>query len=323
MKLFHETTISLVPAASIFVNNLPKTICILSDIHYTRWLKDWKFDAILHKMRAKKPDYIFIPGDLVDNNEEISTPAHEKRLLDFLKALGKIAPTLISPGNHDAYRSPRKNGGIAKNPEFIAKVNQLPHVSYLSDQCYEDDHIFIFGYNQKPDYYDAGHQGAHFAHPIDEDADLMVKDLQKIKTVQLFCATRKAVSRDPFHDLPQDKLKFALVHSPVHLGDPRIRHFFAGFDYLISGHMHNGVVLPGLFELWRSDRGIIAPGKRLFPKNARLSKKTLADKKIISGAITNFSKSSARWLNAFYPVYFTTLNFDGKTAPKIRRKYRR
>ena len=331
MKLFHETIIKLnfPEGVSVPADTEPSLkICIISDIHYARWMKTKKLSAILNKMRAKNPAYIFIPGDLVDNNEEIAAPTDEKRLLNFLGKLGKIAPVLIAPGNHDAYRSPRKDEGILENPEFITKVNALDDVFYLSDAVYEDEEIYVFGYNQKPRYYDSGKKSARFIRPIDENPNLMLADLDSFKTTRIFEKSHTGVvettaARAPFINLPKDKLKFALVHSPARLDHPRIRKIFAEFDYLVSGHMHFGVIPPLIFEIWRGERGLIAPGKKFFPKNARVSKKTLARKEIISGAVTNFSKSAARGLNALYPIYFTTLIFSKTPKTKIRRKYRR
>lgn len=310
MKLFHETTIDLPFPEEVVSPDLPGLrICVISDLHYARWMKDEKLSSIAKKMKEVSPDYIFIPGDLVDNNEEIAEPSSEKRLLDFLASLGCIAPTLISPGNHDAYKSPKKDEGVLENPGFVAKVNRLPGVFYLSDAAYEDDRIYVFGYNQKPRYYDSGIKNARFIRPIDENVDLMLADLKSLP--------------NPLVNLPPNKLKFALIHSPVRLDHPEVRKLFAEFDYFVSGHMHDGVIPPLIFELWRGERGIIAPGKRLFPKNARVTKKTLSQKKIIAGAATDFSKQKARGLNVLFPIYFTTLNFSPSSKIRIRHRYRR
>lgn len=331
MKLFHETIIHLplkataslgtsaispkTPAVSSASSDTPANstssvnlkICILSDLHFARWMKPQKLSAIIQKMQKTRPDYIFIPGDLVDNNEEIKALSDEKRLLNFLASLGRIAPAIITPGNHDAYRSPKKHEGIAENPDFLKKVNQLDQVFYLNDTTFEDDRLYVFGYNLKPRYYDSGVKHARFIRPIDESVELLLEDLKK----------------QPLKNLPKNKLKFILIHSPVRLDDPHVRAELAEFDYSVSGHMHFGVIPPLIFEIWRGERGIIAPGKKFFPKNARVSKKTLKNKKIISGAVTNFSKSSTRGLNAFYPIYFTTLIFTDSPKVQIRRKYRR
>ncbi len=326
MKLFHETTIDLPFPEEVVSPDLPGLrICVISDLHYARWMKDEKLSSIAKKMKEVSPDYIFIPGDLVDNNEEIAEPSSEKRLLDFLADLGHLAPTLISPGNHDAYKSPKKDEGILENPGVVAKVNQLSGVFYLSDAAYEDDQIYVFGYNQKPRYYDSGIKNARFTRPIDENVDLMLADLKSLPKIKVLHPeqTHLEPERNPLVNLPRNKLKFALVHSPVRLDHPEVRKLFAEFDYFVSGHMHDGVIPPLIFELWRGERGFIAPGKRFFPKNARVTKKTLEQKKIIAGAATDFSKQKARGLNALFPIYFTTLNFSPSSKIRIRRRYRR
>ena len=75
--------------------------------------------------------------------------------------------------------------------------------------------------------------------------------------------------------------------------------------------MHNGCVLPGLYELWNSDRGIISPDKRLFPRYSRSMLKCKGDKLLVNGPIIFFSKCNLffRLLNKLYPKYMSIIEF--------------
>ena len=68
--------------------------------------------------------------------------------------------------------------------------------------------------------------------------------------------------------------------------------------------MHNGVVPPILDELFDNNRGLIAPNKRIFPKNARGIIKN-DNITVISSGVTKISNSAGKalkWLNIFFPI---------------------
>ena len=154
MKLFHETHIN-------FYSDSPLKICVISDIHFSYQVKNKKLNALLLKLRARKPDYIFLPGDLVDCNDMIFKPSEEARLLKFLENLGEIAPTLIAKGNHDVYKTASKehkkktgdNWELFENTDFIKKVRALKNVFYLDNEAYEDEKIYALGFTQSPEYF--------------------------------------------------------------------------------------------------------------------------------------------------------------------------
>lgn len=76
---------------------------------------------------------------------------------------------------------------------------------------------------------------------------------------------------------------FFLSHSPIYLTDIEFENELEKFDYYISGHMHNGSVPSGLYELWPYNRGLISPNKEFFPKNERNTLINKEDKLIING----------------------------------------
>lgn len=141
---------------------------------------------------------------------------------------------------------------------------------------------------------------------ITEDKEIMLKEL-------------KTLQKELIHNLPQNKLKLALIHSPIHLTAPEIKLELAEFDYFLSGHMHNGCVPPILYEFWNSSRGFIAPNKSIFPENERNTLITKNDKLIVNSPLTMFQNCSGKMqlFNFLYPAYITTLNV---TPDKIYNK---
>ena len=65
------------------------------------------------------------------------------------------------------------------------------------------------------------------------------------------------------------KYKVLLMHSPIFIDNKIVREKLSSYDLILSGHMHNGCIPPIIDELFKNDRGIIAPNKKIFPKNAR------------------------------------------------------
>ena len=315
MKLFHETKID-------FYSERELKICVVSDIHFSYQVKDNKLDALIKKLRERNPDYIFLPGDLVDSNDMIFDPAEEKRLLNFLENLGKIGKLIISQGNHDVYKKAskayRKKTGdtweLFENTAFTNKLRKLKNVVYLDNEKYEDKNIFVLGLTQSPNYYNFFNQKRKVTifNPVNENVEIFLKELD-------------ALDKKLLTNLPKNKLKFALIHSPVALNDLRAKAKLKEFNYFISGHMHNGIIPPILDELSRTTRGIVSPTRNLFPSNIRNTIKTPEDKNIVAGAITTWHECTgpAHHLNALYPSYFMTLTFNPKNQKKpiTKKKY--
>ena len=184
----------------------------------------------------------------------------------------------------------------------------MPNLVLLDDEVYQDNDIFCFGYTQKKSYYTE--DGVNFA----ENAEAQLEDLTKT-LVNL-------------PEPPVDKLKFALIHAPTYLQTPDIEFLLQPFDYILSGHMHNGIVPPVLDEFWHNQKGIISPTKKLFSGACRHTLKTYDDKLIVVGPVTTFHAHLGLFekLNAFYPTYLTYLEISDKKTyarkPYVKHTYK-
>ena len=300
-------------------------IAVLSDLHFSPTVKTKKLHTITNFLRAQHPDYILFPGDLLDANDNIKDSAERSRLLHFIQTLGYIAPTFITLGNHDLFcyadrdyrQRTRNRWRVGLNRDFFNRVSNLKNVHLLENRFWCDNNIAVYGLALPPEYYPYTQNGHHvdFLHPSSENLQVLQALLEKLAPASILPSS--------------DTLNFMLVHSPVLLSRPEVQPYLQPFDYLVSGHMHNGLVPPLLNELWPSDRGFIAPAHQKFTPHARLTATHLQKKPglVISGAVTSLQKCSGplQPFNALYPVFLTLLDFspDYTGGPIIRRRYYR
>lgn len=289
---------------------------IISDLHFSYKLKDKKLNSILEQLKKQNPDYILFPGDFIDSVNMVEDINERKRFLNWLNLLGKIAPTLISLGSHDYTKKTLNNYVYKIKQNLLDEMNNIKNVYVLNNCSFIDESIAVFGYTQSKKYYDPPVNFKEtFFRRIKEDKKTMLKELKDLRIEIL-----KTVDKN--------KLNILLVHSPVCLTDNEILNELSCFDYFISGHMHNGCVPPLLYELWNSDKGIIAPNKSFFPHNERNTLKNKDDKSIVNGPLTMFHPTTGplQLANILFPMYMTNLsvtNDKNYDTPKVytKKKY--
>lgn len=299
---------------------------LLSDIHFSPKVTQSTLNTVRKQAKLMAPNYILIAGDLIDSYDAIRNKSDLKRLTSWLEQLGQIAPTIIALGNHDFYlKNPAytsifsgKRHWYTKEPtELITAVNELDNVRILNNETYEDKSVYIFGFTQTPEYYqfdrDENHTTSIF-NPGSEDKNIMLYDLRHLD--------HKLIEK-----LPKNKAKIAIIHSPVFLQDPEVINYLSEFDFFISGHMHNGVVPPVVNDFWRSDRGIMAPGKLFFPRNSRTHVTNPDHKSIICAPVTTIQDSAkpVTFLNKAFPVNIAMLELSNRETligkPDIKHQY--
>ena len=300
---------------------------LISDIHFSSNVDSVKLNVITKQAEKLNPNYILIPGDLLDSLDSIDDEHEFRRLKNWLAHLGKIAPTLICLGNHDFYRKNPAHNNIfskegrwfsEKSSRFIEVVNQIGNVMILDNQSYKSRDVYIFGFTQSSSYFQFDHdkrRNASLLRPGGENLSVMLKDLNTID--------QGLISK-----LPKNKVKIALIHSPIYLTHPKVAAKLVNFDFIISGHMHNGIVPPVLNEIWHSDRGIIAPGKRIFPHGSRVKIRSNHDRIITLGAVSTIQSNTfklANHLNNIYPVNIATLELSRDQSlerkPDVQHRY--
>lgn len=197
---------------------------VLADLHNKRYGKE--NERLLEAIRAQKPDFILVAGDLV-------TAKPGKSLEPAIKLLRELArdyPIYYGNGNHE-YRMklyPRTYGNMAH--EYGQALSELGIEPLINNRMVLAEYgIAVFGLEIGRELY------RRFRVP--EMPEEYMDDLLGQAEGDLFTVL--------------------LAHNPDYF--PRYAAW--GADLVLSGHVHGGVVRVPFFN-----RGVISPGLRLFPK---------------------------------------------------------
>ena len=77
-----------------------KKICLITDLHYAKEYDLSILKKILDSVSLNKPNFICLSGDIIDYADMIYDSSIDT-LKDFIKDLSKLAPVIVSLGNHD------------------------------------------------------------------------------------------------------------------------------------------------------------------------------------------------------------------------------
>ena len=179
-------------------------IVYISDLHGRCF--DSNNSLIIGKIRALKPDYVVIGGDLLDKRNMKSIDAS----LHFVKRLGKEFRVLYSFGNHEKY--------------MMLHAKEL--VSDYFEKCSEYCN-FVVGRSENLAVSGVNMIGYDFSHDIYKPSckeldSAVIEDIKSFKV--------------------SDSFNILLAHDPYHFRD----YVKTGADLVLSGHIHGGIVrLPG------------------------------------------------------------------------------
>jgi len=206
---------------------LNKNIVLISDIHYSNKKDIKRLNHVLNNIKNIKPDFICIPGDLIDKSQI----EDEEDFIKWLKKLSSISKIIISIGNHEFYiNKKRKIYGL--NKSFFNKISNINNIYLLDNKNIVIDNINFIGFTQPIECY--------------ENSKSFSKYIKCIKTYKKY-------------------YNVLLCHSPENICDNNILNKL-NVDLILCGHMHGGVVPLFLRKIFKN-RGLISPGMGLFPKN--------------------------------------------------------
>lgn len=315
MKAIYQTSYSFYQDRKTSINFI-----LLSDLHFSAKVKNATLERVAEWVENQKADYILLLGDLVNCLDELDDNSQLNRFTSFIERLSAVAPIISILGNHDYYRHDKERRGCwrVSNPAPItAAFKDNPRITFLQNESYEDDNLYIYGIAPDSDYYcyDSAHGGkSTIFNPQYEDKNILIHNFKQIPDEKL-------------HNLPTSKIKLFLCHSPIYLADKKIKPFISDFDAYISGHMHNGVVPPAMNDVWLSGKGILAPGNSLFPRRARNATMSYDDPNIILGAIQTIQPgfNIEGFLSHAFPIFTATLSFSQDTTfkrhPRKKHQY--
>ncbi len=271
----------------------------ISDIHYSG-IKDRKrLNKLYKKISTYKVDYICITGDTINSNNIVEKRINRDCIISFLNKISMISKVIISLGNHDIFTRVGKDLKKYYDKEFFNMIRNIKNVYLLDNEYYSDDDVYIYGYTQSFNYYYKYKK---------EDKNIMLNEINKLNIN---------------NNLP-DKLRICLMHSPICLEYDEVVESLDSYDLILSGHMHNGIVLPIIDELFDNNVGLVSPGRKLFPKIARgvINKNNIV---IVSPGTVKFAKDVSifiRWANILFPNGINIIKVSNKnTDTSISYKY--
>ncbi len=172
----------------------------ISDLHGRKF--DENNSIVIGKIRALKPDYVIIGGDLLDKRNMKSIDAS----LHFVQRLGKEFRTYYSFGNHEKYMLLHAK---KLTEDYLEKCSR-----YTDFIVGRTEHLAVSGVNLI---------GYDFSH-----------DIYKASCKGLDCETVEGIG-----SLIKSKcFNILLAHDPYHFSD----YSKTGVDLVLSGHIHGGVV---------------------------------------------------------------------------------
>lgn len=256
----------------IVSNNVNLKIALISDIHYSYKINRKVFNKILKKFNNIKPDYICIPGDIIDESTD-----YDSNVYDFFEKLSKISKVIISLGNHDL-SSFDKSKMTYNDSKWYESLKKIKNLYVLNNEQVTFNNITFTGYT------------ASFSedNTFIDNPNNTLKDLKKLK-------------------FSVNEYNILLCHSPQSiLGSDALYNntFIKNQNLILCGHMHNGMVPPIIDKIFKSNTGIIAPSKKFFPKYSRGLIKFNNTTLIICKGITKLAKHSSflRPLKYLYPI---------------------
>ena len=267
------------------------SIILISDIHYTNRKDIKKLDKLYNVLKNMKSKYVCIAGDLIDSYD-----IEKKYIINYLKKLSKIKKVIISLGNHDI-RSKDKEYTSFFDKDFWNTIKSLDNVYLLNNEGVLIDDIYFYGFTQSFNYY--------YKNKC-ESLDLLLNEIDNNNVNKTY-----------------GKYKVLLMHSPIFIDNKIVREKLSSYDLILSGHMHNGCIPPIIDELVKNNRGIIAPNKKIFPKNAR-GISIVGNYAVVSSGITKLSRSAPlilRMFNFIFPMSIHELIIGSDDVYKNNIKY--
>lgn len=259
------------------INNI--SIIHISDIHYDSFYNVERLKLIIENVSKNKPNYVCITGDILDNNEVLKDDKTYKIIYDFFNQLCLITKVIITLGNHEL----KGNSDYSTcYYDILIKLKRIPNIILLDNELLVENNICFVGFNPSYDYYKKKGR----------DYNILNKDFDSLNL-----------------KIDKNNYNILLIHTPKDLlSDNIYNNRFNKFDLILAGHTHGGLMPVKLF----GHRGIISPGKRLFPKDVRGKLTRENTNLIICSGVMRLSNSAGFFhhFNFLYKIHINHISIS-------------
>ena len=211
-------------------------ILVISDIHIDKFQDNIEYlNKLLSVMSYLNIDYILIPGDLIQTYKVLLSNVNT-----LIKEFGKIAPTIISIGNHELQAV--KNG---LNLKWFIDLENFNNVYPLINSSILLNDIQFSGFSPNLDVY--------FPKTKNKN-ELFLQEFMNF-----------GIKINSYA-----KFKIMLSHNPNYINKQTLQNneVLNNFNLFISGHNHNGCT-PLFLEKMFKAYGLFGPYFTLFPSKSR------------------------------------------------------
>lgn len=288
---------------NVYTDKLKKTkkILLVSDIHKEKKCGQENLDNLKEELiyDIDDVDFIVIPGDLINDTEDLKDPIFRRLFLDSLESFTEGKPTIVSAGNHDKMtRIGTEKWNLGDKSLLPLALRELDNVTFIRNQItHRVGNICFGGFSPNCTYY------------------LNKKESKEEYSKQFYSMFDKdKFSRETFN--------IFLTHEPqsiINLSKEKGECIQPNTDLVVSGHMHNGLVPVFLHKL-HGNKGWISPQMDLFPKYAQ-GEHTIGDTDfIINGAVN--TRVETPLINKIYGPNATIITINpSKEKQKVKRYY--
>ena len=248
------------------------TIATFGDVHG----EYEKLERFRNLIKELKVAIALIPGDTLES--VIGSDYSRERVIELLQEISKFATVVYTHGNHDTVyvdAEPEENRerllennyrlwNRLKETENVI-IPELPYDGVTTIKSSLTDDIDVSVISITPEYYWFKEQLYYYDKYI-----MALEDLE----------------------LSKDKFNILLAHSPKHIvRGSHIDENVKGFNLVVSGHMHSGMI-PHCLKNNHLRRGLLGPGKSVFPANSYGVVKDGETISIITGGATKVGDAS-------------------------------
>jgi len=207
------------------------TILVAGDIHYHPNVDKQLFKLLIKYAQDTKPDFILLPGDLIETVEFLDFKQEKEFFEYIIKSLAEICPVIIVPGNHEIGDFEAKNA-LNRNYSYNIKamnyfesLNKYKNVYFLNNEQTKIKDIMFLGFNPSLSSY------------------LKRNDKQTNESfIEDYIRSGLTMAEQDYNVL--------LTHSSMLLENDEVKNSISDFkqtDLVVSGHWHDGY-LPKKFD---------------------------------------------------------------------------
>lgn len=241
---------------TIYTEKIPCDISflVISDIHRDKTRGKENLIKIKDLVNLDKIDSVIIPGDIVNDVNDLEDKKFKEQLQEELLSITKYKPAFVSLGNHDQMTHSEEGIWIPGNVELLRDtIREIPNFHLIANgEKWDMNYLDISACSPDFDYYEAANKNKRERESTEDYKNIFYQ----------------TYDQNLFSD---NKLNIFLTHEPqsiIKLSKENGDCIQPNTDLVISGHMHNGL-LPNFMQPFMKNKGLISPQMQLLPEYAQ------------------------------------------------------